>query len=128
MALKQGGGVVRDFVKRFRTLSVSLHDAPEEELIGYFYSGLRDDVKTQVRVLGLKTIAEVTAAALRIGQVLDRRRKFTVNELVHDETSGSEDGSGVLQVTRGSDSWQFPIRVKNRGSLLTLIEKALADP
>lgn len=120
--LRQGHKTVREYVKAFRASSVSLAGAQEGELISFFMRGLSDAVEVQVESLQLKQLSEVVEAALRIGGVLDGKKK-TVH-LVEDEENVVWPVQGVTR--RGEMS--FPISITGRGSLLNTFERALKEP
>ena len=58
MSLKQEGSVV-EFTAQFEMLSAPLKDMSDELLKGAFITGLREDIRAEVRLLGSRDMAHV---------------------------------------------------------------------
>ena len=65
MALRQTGGVM-EYIEKFELLSATLDSGDEEMMKAAFMNGLRRDVKADLRLMKLETLAEIMDMAVRI--------------------------------------------------------------
>lgn len=78
LAVKQTGSV-SEFKRQFIELAASLERMPENVLMGHFVNGLKEDIRVEVRMLGVYALEQAMELALKVEEK-NRVRLFKNNE------------------------------------------------
>lgn len=72
LATLRQDGTVEEFVRHFEVLMGQTRGVPEEQVLGYFLAGLREDVKGQVRIQNPPDLMEAMRIARDVEDAMVR--------------------------------------------------------
>lgn len=118
----------RAYVEKFRSIIVNLPNAHDSELQAAFYKGLKETVRVQVELHSPGTITNAMDLAIRAGDVVEVKSRRKGVHLVTTEEDDHMVSPQVNALSRKGGDLTYPLVIKSRGGLLTVIEKALRNP
>ncbi|XP_073121107.1 uncharacterized protein [Henckelia pumila] len=68
-SLRQGQGSVEEYITRYEVLMARIGDLPENQAMGYFVSGLREQIRAHIRIHEPKTIIRAMDLARNIEEL-----------------------------------------------------------
>lgn len=112
-------GTVEEFVRNFEVLTGQTRGIPEEQVLGYFLVGLREDVKGQVRIQNLSDLMEAMRVARDVEDAMVREQGgfvsgFRINPV------GARSSGGVIR----TDPIRYPA---NQGERMETAGNARRD-
>lgn len=104
-------GSVTDFKRQFIELATPLERMPENILMGHFVNGLKEDIRAEVRILGIYTLEQAMELALKVEEKnkvrLHQNNEGKTNSLSNFKSTSFSQYSTAMKSPRQNSSYSY---------------------